>query len=150
MPATWHNVHFGMGPGTNVFLKLGPTTEVGPWMFGQFRIPELTGGYRVQGAEIPFAPGLKDVGDGEREAGTVTVEGWVHFTNTYTADVVAKAILSYFYQKKDFYVWYSYSGVGSTPQKLRRLKSYRIGEADTWGGERWDISLTFAVFDPEF
>lgn len=161
--ATWHNVHFAtsypaLHPPHNVFLKLGPTYEMGPWNFGQFAIREFTGGYRVKGIEIPFAPGLKDVGDGARAAGTVTVEGWVHFANTYESDLSAKAILGYFspggVPRTDFFVYYSYGDfpdeLEGSAQKLRRLQSWRIGELEGWGGERWDVSLTFPVFDPEF
>ena len=160
--ATWHNVHFGVSyptpPITGVFLKLGPTTEVGPWLFGQFELGELTGGFRTKGIEIPFAPGLKDVADGARTAGTVNVEGWVHYTNTYTSDVVAKAILGYFspggVARTDFFVWYNYAAypneVPGSVQKVRRLQSWRIAPVEGWGGERWDISLTFPVYDPEF
>ena len=160
--ATWHNVYFGTTypalPITGVFLILGPTYEPGPWNFGQFAIREFTGGFRVKGIEIPFAPGLKDAGDGARAAGSVTVEGWVHFTNTYESDLSAKAILGYFcpggIPRTDFYVWYNYAAypnqVWGSVQKLRRLQSWRIGEVEGWGGERWDVSLTFPVFDPEF
>lgn len=160
--ATWHNVHFGTTyptpPITGVFLKLGPTDEGALWIFGQFRIPEHTGGWRVKGIEIPFAPGLKDVGDGARTGGTVTVEGWVHYTDTHTSDTAAKTIISKFapggLARKDFFAWYSY-GAGAAQEignveKLRCLQSWRIAEVEGWGGERWDVSLTFPVFDPEF
>ena len=148
--AYFHNVHFGTSSGGGTFLRLGPTEESGAYFFGQFAVREYTGGYRVQGTQVPYADGLKDTGDGALDAGTATVEGWVHDTNAYSAEGAAETILGYFFGKVDFFVWNYYMGANSGVQKCRRLQSYRIGETEGWGGQRWDVSLTFAVYDPEF
>lgn len=150
--AYFHNIAFGTSAGGNKFLSLGPIEDLGAlaWFFGNFTIPEYTGGYRLGNTQVPFSPGLKDTGDGQLDAGTVTVEGWVHETNAASAAGTAVTIPGYFSGKVDFYVWTDWEGVPQGTQKCRRLQSYRVGEVEGWGGQRWEVSLTFAVYDPEF
>ena len=152
--ATIYNIYFGTSKWGGIFLRLGPLIDpaVGLYYFGEFRVGEYTGGYRVSGVQVPFADGLKDVGDGKRAAGTETIEGHVFDTEIKTAENNALAIVGKFDGKTDFWVWRQYGplpGTTGTPQKCKKLQSYRLNESAGWGGVRWDVSLTFAVYDPE-
>lgn len=115
-----------------------------------FRITEYERTRKESSVAIPYAGGVKDTSDGTEGPGTLTATGTItmagHLAELWVRDI-HNILLD---AADDYWVWMEWDGVATTYYRVHHLQSIRHSYADGWGGDKWEVSITWAVYDPEF